>query len=216
MEQKVKFIYVMDPLCGWCYGFSPVIERFYEMYSHLMDFQLVVGGLMEGSRVGPLQEVAPYIKDAYHVVEEKCGTPFGELYLENIVEGNGILDSHPANLILKTAQWLKPHRVFAAAKEIQSAHYYSGIPSDNLRELCFSIERSGYNAQDLIGGAESSKAEELLQADYAWVKEFGIKGFPCCLLETESNLQMISQGYLPFEELKAKIELILPEITQYY
>lgn len=216
MEHKPKFIYVMDPLCGWCYGFSPVIERIYEMYNHLMDFQLVVGGLMEGSRVGPLQEVAPYIEGAYPTVEAKCGVQFGELYFENIIHGNDILNSHPMNLILKSAQWLKPHRVFAAAKELQAAHFVSGIPCTHLNELCYAIERSGYAAESLIGGAHSQKAEEMLQADYQWVKSNGIQGFPCCIIETPSSMQMLSQGYLSFEELKQKIELLIPEITQYY
>jgi len=216
MEDKVKFIYVMDPLCGWCFGFSQVSVKLYEMYHHLLDFQLVVGGLMEGSRVGPLQEVAPFIPNALHIVEEGCQVTFGQLYLENIIEANDTLNSRAMNKLIKTAGWLKPHRVFHAAAAIQKAHYEMGIPSENSEELAYAIETSGFNAEDLIGGSGSEKANQLVLHDYDFVRSNSLGGFPCCLLETSSGYQVLSQGYTSFAEMKAKIEQCLPEITQYY
>ena len=26
-KEKMKLLYVYDPLCGWCYGFGPVAEQ---------------------------------------------------------------------------------------------------------------------------------------------------------------------------------------------
>ena len=99
---KPKFYYVMDPICGWCYGFASVMDEVYKVYNHLLDFKLMTGGLMVGDRVGTIKEIAPFIPDALRSIEEKTGAHFGEMFVENIIEGDEKLDSHPSNLILKS------------------------------------------------------------------------------------------------------------------
>ena len=34
-KQKPTILYVYDIMCGWCYGFSPVINRLYEEYNEI-------------------------------------------------------------------------------------------------------------------------------------------------------------------------------------
>lgn len=59
----MKLIYVYDALCGWCYGFSPIIKQFYKKHkNHFDSIQVVSGGMIRGERIGAIGEVAPYIK----------------------------------------------------------------------------------------------------------------------------------------------------------
>ncbi len=52
--KKVKLIYVYDALCGWCYGFSPVMMQLHSKYKDSIDFQVVSGGMITGNRIGPI------------------------------------------------------------------------------------------------------------------------------------------------------------------
>ena len=75
---KFSIIYVYDALCGWCYGFSPVIKQVFEKYQAQFDFEVISGGMILGERQGPIGEVAAYIKGAYKTVEDTTGVKFGE------------------------------------------------------------------------------------------------------------------------------------------
>jgi putative protein-disulfide isomerase len=40
--------YFADPMCSWCWGFSPVIETLRDAYRDRMKIALVLGGLRPG------------------------------------------------------------------------------------------------------------------------------------------------------------------------
>ena len=42
-------IYFSDPMCSWCYGFSPVIEEIRRAYGRALPVRLVMGGLRPGN-----------------------------------------------------------------------------------------------------------------------------------------------------------------------
>ncbi len=48
--QRGRIIYVNDALCGWCYGFSPVITAIHEKYKDELDFEVISGGMVTGSQ----------------------------------------------------------------------------------------------------------------------------------------------------------------------
>jgi len=45
-DMKNKIIYVWDPMCGWCYGFEPQMEKFQEKYRDEYDFEVIIGGMV--------------------------------------------------------------------------------------------------------------------------------------------------------------------------
>ena len=44
-EMKTKIYYVMDTMCGWCYGFSDVINQVHEKYKNDLDFTILPAGM---------------------------------------------------------------------------------------------------------------------------------------------------------------------------
>jgi len=40
-----ELIFIIDPMCSWCWGFHPVIEELRQKYTDTYKFSLVVGGL---------------------------------------------------------------------------------------------------------------------------------------------------------------------------
>ena len=40
-----EIIYIGDPMCSWCYAFSPVIQRLFEKHKDESKMSLVLGGL---------------------------------------------------------------------------------------------------------------------------------------------------------------------------
>lgn len=63
-EERSEIIYVFDPLCGWCYGFSPVIKQAYDSYKDKADFKVLAGGMVIGDQIGPIGRISEFLKKA--------------------------------------------------------------------------------------------------------------------------------------------------------
>src|SRR5665647_752600 len=93
---KTKIYYVMDTMCGWCYGSSDVITKIQEKYKDVYDFNLLPGGMWTGDNVKKIStELRNYVKGHNVEIEKLTGKSFGEGY-KNVLEGPSIvLDSFP-------------------------------------------------------------------------------------------------------------------------
>ena len=73
----LRFVYFADPMCSWCYGFSPVITSIAERFEGRMDVQLVMGGLRAGNTAAMRSQDKEYIKEAWTRVAAATGQPDG-------------------------------------------------------------------------------------------------------------------------------------------
>jgi putative protein-disulfide isomerase len=119
-----KLIYIYDALCGWCYGFSPVMQQIHAKYVGRLEFEVLSGGMMMGLRAGPIGEVAPYIERAYPDVERATGVRFGEDFLEKILRpGTAVLSSEMPGMALTAFRKHRPAEVLQFAHALQNALY---------------------------------------------------------------------------------------------
>ena len=87
------FVYFADPMCSWCYGFSPVITTLAERFSGRLPVRLVMGGLRAGNTRPMRPQDKDYIRGAWTRVGEASGQPFDFAFFER--EGF-IYDTEPA------------------------------------------------------------------------------------------------------------------------
>lgn len=71
-----QIIYVADPMCFWCWGFSPVIHSIRESFDGTLTVQLLMGGLRPGT-TDPMDEAAKImVREHWDHVREASGQPF--------------------------------------------------------------------------------------------------------------------------------------------
>ena len=90
---KNKLIYVYDPLCTWCYAFSPVLKQFLENHADHLKISVISGGMMRESNAGALNMVAPFLKNSIESVKAKTGIDFGKAFLHNLESEEMMMDS---------------------------------------------------------------------------------------------------------------------------
>ncbi|HMC95737.1 MAG TPA: DsbA family protein, partial [Polyangia bacterium] len=56
-------IYFSDPMCSWCYGFSPVIEDIRRTFGRALPIRVVMGGLRPGTETPMTEEAKLEIAD---------------------------------------------------------------------------------------------------------------------------------------------------------
>lgn len=75
---RMKLLYVMDPLCGWCYGGGAVITALHERYQARADFDLLPGGMWAGTEAKrQTPALARFIREHDEQVRAATGAEFG-------------------------------------------------------------------------------------------------------------------------------------------
>jgi putative protein-disulfide isomerase len=199
----MKVIYIYDALCGWCYGFSPVMTQFQETYKDQLTFEVVSGGMIIGSRIGPIGDVAPYIRWAYKDVENATGVKFGDDFLHKTLKiGKAIFTSIPpaiAMSVFKTMDF--PNSVqFSAA--LQKGIYFDGIEPENLEAYGKIASEFGLNSESFIQKMKDPLYTKLAEEDFKKSQSLNVSGFPTVYLESEGNFHKISSGCVTFSTLE--------------
>ena len=119
-----RLLYVMDPMCSWCWGFAPVANALVEQAQAAgVDVHLVVGGLRTGSGSALEPTTRRYILEHWQAVHEATGQPFK---FEGALPDGFVYDTEPACRALVTARSLAPDCAWKLLGLIQQAFYAEG------------------------------------------------------------------------------------------
>lgn len=201
-----KLIYVYDPLCGWCYGFSNTMKKLSAAYKETFEFEVISGGMMTGDRVGPLSQMSAYIKKSYKRLEDMTGIKFGKPYLKMLDEGTYISNSLPPSIALMIVKAMNPEKSLAFAHDLQAALYFDGKDLNKSEVLSELAGKYGYNKVEFEAMLKNPAYEALAKQDFNKVSNWGISGFPTLLYQNSDSLYMLCNGYRDFEALKNTID----------
>ena len=82
MQSRPELIYVGDPMCSWCWGMAPVVERLAARDD--VDTRIIVGGLRPGPRAQVLDaDMREMLAGHWAQVASVTGQPFNEQGLNN-------------------------------------------------------------------------------------------------------------------------------------
>jgi len=202
-QEKMKIVYVYDALCGWCYGFSQVVMQFQEKYKDSLSFEVISGGMITGSKIGPIGEVASYISWAYKDVEKATGVKFGDEFLNKTLKnGDAIFTSIPPAIALSVFKNLDPKNSIRFASELQKAIYYDGIEPENLEAYGQIAFKFGLDAKSFVLKMKDPLNKKLAEDDFKKSDELNVSGFPTIYIEINGTYHKIGSGYMSFNELE--------------
>ncbi len=205
--EKTKLFYFYDALCGWCFGFSPVIQKLYQDNKEKYDFQIISGGMMTGERVGSINQIAPYIKTAYKRVEELSGVKFGERYLnETLADGTSILNSLRPAIALSIVKSLKPELAFECARLLHETIYVDGLGVDTDEFYLALAEKINFDKAEFLNLMSSEVYLKLAEEDFMITKDYVINGFPTLVAEKNAKFYLVSNGYTSIENIEISLE----------
>ena len=204
--------YLFDPLCGWCYGASPMIQKLAQQSN--LTLELAPTGLFAGINGRALNaEFANYAWSNDLRIGKMTGQQFSEQYRSQVLgQSGGMLDSEAATLALTAVSLTEPQREFETLRQFQEARYVSGQDITSLIILEKLLRDTGLTAAaDLLtsGSAELSQRHDVrLQSAQRLMQTFGAAGAPA-LIVTKGDSRRLLRGdalFASFENLMASIE----------
>ncbi|MGE7990909.1 DsbA family protein [Pseudomonas sp. NPDC089554] len=193
-----RLLYVMDPMCSWCWGFAPVAEALIAQAREAgVQTHLVVGGLRSGNTALDAS-TRRYILEHWQAVAEATGQAFR---FEGAMPEGFVYDTEPACRALVAARdggegvW----RLLAA---IQQAFYEQGVDVTRAPQLVELAEQAGFDRSTFADTFAHPDTRAATAADFTWVQDLGIAGFPTLLAERNGQLALLTNGYQPLERLQ--------------
>jgi putative protein-disulfide isomerase len=193
-----RLLYVMDPMCSWCWGFAPVLESLAEQAAAAgVPLQLVLGGLRRDAVAIDAAARVRYL-GYWQAVNASTGQLFN--FVDGLPEGL-VYDTEPACRALVTARSLDVSSVWPLTQSIQQAFYTQGVDVTRASVLVDLAERAGIPRIVFAEAFDSAEQREATLADFSWVQDLGISGFPTLLAERNGQLALLTNGYQPLEVL---------------
>jgi len=194
-----RLLYVMDPMCSWCWGFAPVLESLAEQAAAAgVGLELVMGGLR---RDGVAIDAAARVR--YLGYWQAVNASTGQLFNFNAGLPEGLVyDTEPACRALVTARNLAPELVWPLARLIQRAFYTEGVDVTRASVLVELAERAGIPRIVFAEAFDSAAQRAATAADFSWTQDLGIAGFPTLLAERHGQLALLTNGYQPLDVLQ--------------
>ncbi|NWL80484.1 disulfide bond formation protein DsbA [Pseudomonas taiwanensis] len=189
----------MDPMCSWCWGFAPVVTALAEQAAAAgVQLHLVAGGLRTGQGAALDAHTKRYILEHWQAVNQATGQPFR---FEGALPDGFIYDTEPACRALVVARSLAPELAWPLVKKIQHAFYAEGRDVTQAAVLVGLAEQIGIPRIEFAAAFDAAASHEATAADFTWVQDLGIAGFPTLLAERDGQLALLTNGYQPLEQL---------------
>jgi putative protein-disulfide isomerase len=194
-----RLLYVMDPMCSWCWGFAPVAQALIAQAREAgVATRVVPGGLRRGA--SPLDaSTRKYILEHWQAVAEATGQPFA---FEGAMPDGFVYDTEPACRALVAARELDAERVWPLLALIQRGFYQQGLDVTTAPQLVELAEQAGFDRATFAGALLRADVRAATAADFSWVQDLGIAGFPTLLAERNGQLALLTNGYQPLQSLQ--------------
>ena len=177
----VKVHYFYDPLCGWCYGATPLIEALNDSDA----FELIYhpGGMVNRQAIETT--FRQHILHSDEAIAEKTGALFGEAYKARIGSAEAVVfDSYIVARAVLVAEEMGLNTL-TTLKAVQAAHYQQGRQIELLDILKDLAVQYGLNASvwlDKMILAES-EVSEVIHETRKLMRQFQVNGYPALIAE---------------------------------
>jgi putative protein-disulfide isomerase len=182
VSMNKTLIYLLDPLCGWCYGALPTLFALNNVAD--INVELIPTGLFSGAGARPMNhEFATYAWGNDQRIAHLTGQSFTEHYREQVLNDHQQrFDSGPATLALTAVSLTEPARELETLKAIQQARFIDGLDITKFQTLVAILTSMKLNsAAAMLESADDTlrlATQTRTQHGRAFMQDFGAHGVP--------------------------------------
>lgn len=199
----MQFLYVVDPMCGWCYGFQPQLESFLAKYP-AAKVEWIMGGLAPDTDQPMEPELRETIAGYWHQIEQRAQVTFNhDFWLLN----TPYRSTYPACRAVIAAETLSENGAQKMVKAIQSAYYKQAKNPSSIEVLVNCASFIGLNKGEFEEVILAPETQQRLYDHLHLVQRLGVRGFPALFYIDENNrAQTLTLGYCQSEDLVERFD----------
>ncbi len=204
MHKTKEIIFVLDPMCSWCWGFEPVVESLIASLPHRIKVSLVLGGLRSQGDQEWNDEFREFLYHHWRNVQHKTGQMFNSAILER---DEFQYNTEPSCRAVVTIRALDRTKQFSFFSALQKAFYLHNedITQDKVIEKI--AKEEGIDAEAFMQLFSSEEMRVKTEADAYKARSMGANVFPSLVIIDEEGHLCVMKGYRDYEEVKKLLQM---------
>ena len=198
-----RLLYVVDPMCSWCWGFTGVRREVSEELPDL-EWQLVMGGLAPDSDEPMDEATKTYVQDAWRAVAARTGAEFNHDFWTECAPRRSTYPSCRA--VIVAGESGKAEEMLAA---IQRTYYQEARNPSDAETLTGLAADVGLDPAAFGAALDSPETQTKLESDFALRSAIGAYSFPSVGLLDGDQAQLITTGWCDAQALASAIRAAL-------
>ena len=204
-QDKPTLIYIGDPMCSWCYGFSSEISKAKDQLKESTDFQLVMGGLRPYN-TETMADLGDFLKEHWDHVEQRTQMPFN---YDILGDKDFVYDTEPPSRAVVLMRYIQPDLEFEFFKAVQKAFYAENKNTADLETYLQILKSLGVESSKFKELFNSDQMMNMVKNDFQKSAQMGVRSFPTVLLKYQDKYHVISNGYSEAENIVNQVNKIL-------
>lgn len=206
LPENLSLIYVTNPMCAWCYGFTPVVRRLRALWHGRLDVQVLFGDL-QAHETQPLQhDQKERLAISWHRVQERTLLPFEYRFF---IQRSFVFNTEPACRAMVCVRLLRPVLTLEVLRAMHSAFFVDNLDLKDTGELVRLVGMFGIPENLFLTLFESEEVIQQTENEFAYVDSIGASTYPSIFLNTEDGPQRLAAGFVDLEELEQRMLQLL-------
>lgn len=204
-QDKPTLIYIGDPMCSWCYGFTPELSEAAELLENKVELKVLMGGLRPYN-TEHISIMKNFLKEHWEQVNEASSQPFNYTILD---DPEFIYDTEPPSRAVLVVRHLQPESELDFFKDVQKMFYVKNTHTNIAKNYHYLLDKYGINKDAFDTAFHSEDMKVLTKQDFIESQELGVRGFPSMVLLKDGNYTLISNGYTQAADVVRRVTKII-------
>lgn len=207
-SNETKLIYIGDPMCSWCYGFSPEFSKVIDDLDENIKLEIVMGGLRPYNKE-KMTDLKSFLTEHWEEVHERSGQEFQYSILDDsTIE----YDTEPSCRAVAVILDMAPEQGWSYFQNVQKAFYFDNKnPQDPQTFIDLASITEGIDASDFERKFTSEEYKNRVREHFQTARNLGVNSFPTVVLKNGESYYLIAQGYADSDHVKSQIAKALEQ-----
>ena len=198
----MQFVYFASPMCSWCWGFSPVVQKLKKEYG-ANKIRLVLTPFRVDTTEPMDDALRNYVLGQWHKVHQTTGQAFDFRFA---MPKDFIYNTTLVCLSIKAFCNQLIEQELDYMHDLQHLYYTKNQDLTNEDILIEIAEKFGLNTSQFKQDLHSELTKEELEKDFSMCQQLNVRSYPTLMLEQNDEYSVLANGYLSFTELQQRME----------
>jgi len=205
-DKDREILYIADPMCSWCWGFTPTIRAMAERAAGAVQLTMMMGGLRPLTRT-PMDEAQKVeIRHHWETVEKRSGQPFNYSFFER---DGFIYDTEPACRAVCVVRSLARPLMLDYFEAVQRAFYAENQDVTDGAVLQAIARKKGVDHVAFGERFNDVGSAYETSGDFQSARQLKVTGYPTVVLRNGQAYGVLTAGFQTWDALQPTFEMWL-------
>ena len=191
---EATLYYFHDPMCSWCWGFSPAWKKLCDTVTDEVSVEMVLGGLSPDSNEPMPEQMQQYLQQTWRTIEAKIpGARFNHDFWTHCSPRRS---TYPSCRSVIAARLQGREFESKMVSAIQHGYYLEAKNPSDEETLAGFGETIGLDVGQFLQDLNSPHTHQTLTEEMAFSRSLGVQGFPSLALVKQERVHPVNVDFL--------------------